>query len=592
MKPTTKEGVSFSVALGGLLVLGLGFPGAARAAGPVTPGAIIAETPTVTTLGVRWLVQDDDNRDASCLVQYRRVGETTWFEALPLFYVDPDGIASGRVVDQMLAGSIFDLDPNTTYELRLTLDDPDGGGEQRTVTQTTRRVPQAPADATVVQATPGDLQGTVNAAAPGTIIEISAGTFTGMLDLRWIAATASQPIVLRGAEDHQTVLEGNGGSYVVHASNSEHIYLERLVIRGPATNAAVVANNAVGLVVRDCRISAPSAGGHGIANADIQQPGEDFYIVDNVLNGVRNWPDPYQTGGVDPVAINVNGKGHVIAYNLITAWNTAVQLADRTDAFYTAESIDIHNNDIHQALASAIEPDGGTHNIRIYRNRITDCLFGVSTQPIYGGPAYIFQNVIYNPKRGAFKNNNEPSGVLHYHNTSIRSGDPLAAFLHATDRPVRNSIYMNNLFLGQGSRAIESWGNYIDCELDHNAYSAGDIRFTKDGVTCDADDLAHFTTLCGLESHGITVDLSVFAQSISFPVTIEEHEPPDIGLRPGSPPVDAGFVLPNLNDGFLGAAPDLGAYELGAAPPVYGPRTGPDDPPKNPPPPPVGLEVR
>ena len=43
-------------------------------------------------------------------------------------------------------------------------------------------------------------------------------------------------------------------------------------------------------------------------------------------------------------------------------------------------------------------------------------------------------------------------------------------------------------------------------------------------------------------------------------------------LRSGSKAVDAGVRLPNVNDGFAGAAPDLGAYELGQPPPVYGPR--------------------
>jgi hypothetical protein len=36
--------------------------------------------------------------------------------------------------------------------------------------------------------------------------------------------------------------------------------------------------------------------------------------------------------------------------------------------------------------------------------------------------------------------------------------------------------------------------------------------------------------------------------------------------------VDAGFRLPNVNDGFAGRAPDLGAYEVGQAAPIYGPR--------------------
>jgi hypothetical protein len=31
--------------------------------------------------------------------------------------------------------------------------------------------------------------------------------------------------------------------------------------------------------------------------------------------------------------------------------------------------------------------------------------------------------------------------------------------------------------------------------------------------------------------------------------------------------------LPNVNDGFGGKGPDLGAYEVGQPAPVYGPRT-------------------
>jgi hypothetical protein len=36
--------------------------------------------------------------------------------------------------------------------------------------------------------------------------------------------------------------------------------------------------------------------------------------------------------------------------------------------------------------------------------------------------------------------------------------------------------------------------------------------------------------------------------------------------------VDAGVALPNLNDGYGGKAPDLGALERGERPPLYGPR--------------------
>jgi hypothetical protein len=44
------------------------------------------------------------------------------------------------------------------------------------------------------------------------------------------------------------------------------------------------------------------------------------------------------------------------------------------------------------------------------------------------------------------------------------------------------------------------------------------------------------------------------------------------GLKPGSTPVDRGKTLSNVTDGFAGAAPDLGAIELGQTAPHDGPR--------------------
>jgi hypothetical protein len=46
----------------------------------------------------------------------------------------------------------------------------------------------------------------------------------------------------------------------------------------------------------------------------------------------------------------------------------------------------------------------------------------------------------------------------------------------------------------------------------------------------------------------------------------------DLGLKRGAAAVDAGLVLPNINDDYQGTAPDLGAYEYGADMPHYGPR--------------------
>ena len=48
--------------------------------------------------------------------------------------------------------------------------------------------------------------------------------------------------------------------------------------------------------------------------------------------------------------------------------------------------------------------------------------------------------------------------------------------------------------------------------------------------------------------------------------------PPDLRPLPGSVVVDAGCRLANVNDGFLGDAPDIGAYEASQELPHYGPR--------------------
>jgi hypothetical protein len=88
--------------------------------------------------------------------------------------------------------------------------------------------------------------------------------------------------------------------------------------------------------------------------------------------------------------------------------------------------------------------------------------------------------------------------------------------------------------------------------------------------------LAEFQKATGQEAHGIEVDYDIF----------EKLAPPDparryhvyhamdlnFRLKANSKAVDAGVVLPTINEGFTGKAPDLGALEYGQPEPHYGPR--------------------
>jgi len=66
------------------------------------------------------------------------------------------------------------------------------------------------------------------------------------------------------------------------------------------------------------------------------------------------------------------------------------------------------------------------------------------------------------------------------------------------------------------------------------------------------------------------------AQDAVQRTTVVPREGLDFSLRGGAnAAVDRGVVIPNVTDGFTGAAPDLGALERGLPAPQYGPRFSP-----------------
>ncbi|HTZ73258.1 MAG TPA: hypothetical protein VMB47_05015, partial [Candidatus Aquilonibacter sp.] len=91
--------------------------------------------------------------------------------------------------------------------------------------------------------------------------------------------------------------------------------------------------------------------------------------------------------------------------------------------------------------------------------------------------------------------------------------------------------------------------------------------------------LAEYQRATKQEPHSILVDYDIFVHAAipdkSDPQHLYNPEDFDFRLKPGSAAVDAGILLPTINDDFSGRAPDLGAYELDRPLPHYGPRTEP-----------------
>jgi hypothetical protein len=110
------------------------------------------------------------------------------------------------------------------------------------------------------------------------------------------------------------------------------------------------------------------------------------------------------------------------------------------------------------------------------------------------------------------------------------------------------------------------------CHFDYDGYgSIGTGMFSGNVGGVSFSSLAEMQTLT-TEAHGVELDLAAFEEAITFPSDpLTLAVPPTLTLAANGAAIDQGEPLGNINDGFAGTAPDLGAYELGQTLPVYGP---------------------
>lgn len=557
------------------------------------PGEPVAEPSTFLSLGIRWPVRGDANADASIGVRYRRRGETVWQEALPLFRTDPKSVSDeNRVPDGWLfAGSIVDLVPDTGYEVALALTDPDGGSAERTLTMRTAAEPREPAGMRIRHVVPagsadrgpgtgaaGDpfrgLRAAQAAAVPGDLFLLHAGVYA---EGTWVIdhhGAPGRPIIYRGAGDGETILDGGGGERLVSANGVRHVWLEGLTLR--RASFLFVGHSGSNFVIRRCRLEVVGTGITAINGGYDESRG--FVITDNVLQGPTRWP---RSQGIEDInGVLITGAGHVVAYNRMSNLGDGVHGTEHG----RLSASDIYNNDIEASTDDGIEGDDSDTNVRIFRNRITNALSGISAQPAHGGPLYIFRNAIYNVLYSPFKLHNDTSGVLIFHNTSVRSGIPW--HIEPGGETVNDVVTRNNLFIGTSGPALRSTGDMVRCDFDRDGYGgAGEpgSLLTIFNVFAEWNGQAYGTPASARRAGvlyrrygAVLVDArGNFASGLEAPGNPSTRFPSartDLRLAPGSRAVDAGIVLPNFNDGFTDKAPDLGCCELGQPLPHYGPR--------------------
>ncbi|MCX6632501.1 MAG: hypothetical protein NTW28_33270 [Candidatus Solibacter sp.] len=427
--------------------------------------------------------------------------------------------------------------------------------------------------------------------------------FDGSMSLT-LKGTPDKPITIKSAGDGEVIFDGAGNHRLFDVMSSQYHIFDGLTIRN--TDVAIFAGQkevlgAVGLTVKNCRFENV---GFGVWTE--YAGSRDFYIADNLFLGrddrfrLIGWTGPmWASAGpysshqlTSYYAIKVYGPGHVIARNAIAYFHDAIGISTygtpEPDPERQASSIDIYGNDMHMSNDDFVETDGGVHNIRVFSNRgVNAAQGGYSSQPVFGGPVYFYRNILYHVPSGvAFKFSAKPAGLFVYHNTLIGE--------QTVRDPYSNVHFRNNLFLGRDTpdRGIMAWANATDAfSSDYNGFrpnkgvtrqyvwlapSAGQqIYEPKPADWKTFATLAEFRAATGQEAHGLEVDFDIFENLVPADPAkrhaVYHAMDLDFRLRAGSKAVDAGVPIPTINEGFSGSAPDLGALELGAPPPKYGP---------------------
>jgi hypothetical protein len=539
-------------------------------------GEFVQEPPTLLCVGFEWKISGDINRNATVSVSFRKKGDVSWRSGLPLLRIGSEKIYGHDqpwtyVVPDMFAGSIFQLEPNTTYECKLKMVDPDGvdGVAELQLEVHTKGEPKPYDNGNVYHVYPPGHKGPKESPAftglneayygvgntgdwwnvpeprvqAGDIILIHAGRYKGnrlkyadSLALDFHGAyvltqkgTPEKPITIKAAGDGEVIFDGDGSYRLFDVMAADYHYFEGLTI----TNTDVAFYGGLkrvmgcsGLTVKNCKMH-----DIGMAVVTYSADSKDFYIADNVLIG-RHDPDTlvgwYGLEKPAPLtsyyAIKVYGQSHVVCHNYIAYFHDGICVDTHglpEEGKPLCSSIDFYRNDIFNMADDFIEADGGVHNIRVFENRgFNSYHSALSAQPIFGGPVYFIRNICYNIPGTALKYTVRPSGIFTYQNTFVADVG-IANF--------SNGHFRNNLFIGwDDSRAILTGTTFTTyTSLDYNGYrkksnTQTNYRWrypTHDSLN-HADEkklkfhefktLRDFKKSTGLEAHGVELDNDIF----------------------------------------------------------------------------------
>ena len=524
-------------------------------------GAFAADPPqAVTTFecaSLYWRTEDL----GACDVRYRVRGTGTWREALGPAY-DPR--------DKEYRGSLVGLTPDTAYEAELIAASTSVPIVFRTRPDTfpigkTTLVPAGESTQPIVITESGTPDAYHLVTAPPGV--------RSTIDLRNTAAIGVEVkanyVIVRGLEirnagQHAVCIRPGHNDVVVEACHL--IHWGRI---GGATSFGSQGNSDSGIMAE-----------RGTRNLTLQR---------NLIEHPRGASNDWETGhpsGPQGISVFHSLGGNVIRYNEI--WSTEDHGfndgigggANFSDQGNMNRDSDIYGNIVRNVWDDALEVEGANMNVRIWGNYLHEFFVGIASAATFKGPLYIFRNVTGTSRRSHRSvvggtmlktGDRDFAGGRRYvfHNTALQPNGVTNIFTSS----LPNCVSRNNIFDAPGRLAPSTAHQAGPNDFDYDLFTGAERGLAAEPHGIIGGRLRPtYVSSYALEFYPASTMMTVTIGKISVKFGSEERIVTDPVLQVKNPVIDAGVPLPGFNDGFVGTAPDLGAFEVGAPPLQFGRR--------------------
>ena len=506
--------------------------------------------PTFECVGLYWRPASGGEH-VQCNVVYRPQKSPTWHNALPLWY---------DARNREYRGSVVNLKPGTSYEMKLSL----AGTHTATSITVATWQPSFPIARTV---------------------HLPSGTSRKPYTIDRGGTAEGYVLHTSPPDGRATIDVANESDNCVNVRAS-FVIVRGLTLKG-AQRDAILIQDAHDVVIEENDVSGwgrKNKYGFGVnEDAGIKGLGrlQRIVIQRNKIHHPRydssNWKEKNvegsHPGGPKGIVFRENAGNHVFRYNEIYSdedhcFNDGMgHWRNSSTNGFPGPDTDVYGNLVTNVWDDALEIEGGGRNIRVWGNYLDQTFVGIATATCAVGPLYVFRNVMARSRMAPGDPDSAPRGVFAKLGDKGPYGVGRQYWFHNTVlQPTRPGL---KLPLGVIT-CLASWGGPFTKTVSHN--NIWHTYTNRRGKSISAGNTSRENTfdydLCpnrvvayeGAEPHAIK-GVPIYAPGngpLSGPGGMYQ-------LDPSSPGYDAGVVIPNFNDNYQGAAPDIGAHEAGSA---------------------------